>query len=200
MSNDKKEKQESLSQNSILIAEYNYIVQSIFQANEDRARVTNFYLVTLGSFIAAMFSNNLFTLEPSEQMTVNIGFGVLFLLLTFQGTMTLMQLARLRGAWFEGVRAMNQIKNYYKHHFQDQDIEKAFRWGDKTLPKRFKPNSVGFLLAMQVALLSGFSLAAAFVVFTIPIFSRDIILYGGITIIILSVIILMRVFKHIIEK
>lgn len=195
---DEKRKPENLKQDTILIAEYNYIVQSIFQANEDRARVASFYLVTLGSFIAAMFSNDLLSLEPGDQITVNIGFGILFILLTFQGTMTLLQLARLRGAWFEGVKAMNQIKKYYKKHFSD--LDEAFRWGDQNLPKRFKPNSVGFLLAMQVALLSGFSLSAAFAVFASTIFPRDLILYIGIAITILSVFILMLLFKKITEK
>ena len=35
-----------LDVNDILIAEFNYIASTAFQANEDRARVSNYYLMT----------------------------------------------------------------------------------------------------------------------------------------------------------
>ncbi len=41
---------DKLKADSILSAEFNYIANSAFQANEDRAKVTTLYLVTVGSF------------------------------------------------------------------------------------------------------------------------------------------------------
>ena len=38
--------QRPLDVNEILIAEFNYIANTAFQANEDRARVSNYYLMT----------------------------------------------------------------------------------------------------------------------------------------------------------
>jgi hypothetical protein len=39
----------------LLAAEFNYIAQTAIQANEDRARVSSFYLIAVGSLVAAMF-------------------------------------------------------------------------------------------------------------------------------------------------
>jgi hypothetical protein len=50
-----------LNVDTILAAEYNYAAQTAFQANEDRARVTSFYLVTVGSFLAAILSTQFIT-------------------------------------------------------------------------------------------------------------------------------------------
>ena len=43
----------SLDATAVLTAEFEYVAQSAFQANEDRARVTNFYIVSVGSLVAA---------------------------------------------------------------------------------------------------------------------------------------------------
>ena len=39
----------------LLAAEYDYIAQTANQANEDRARVSSFYLIAVGSLVAALF-------------------------------------------------------------------------------------------------------------------------------------------------
>ena len=43
----------------LLAAEYNYIAQTASQANEDRARVSSFYLVAVGSLVAGLLSTQL---------------------------------------------------------------------------------------------------------------------------------------------
>lgn len=197
MTNPDKENNHELSQDAILSAEFGYIAQATFQANEDRARVTHFYLLTLGSFIAAILSNDSPISESSSVNLVNIAFGFLFLFLTFQGVLTMLQLARLRGAWFESVKAMNQIKGYYEEQFPD--IKKAFRWQDKTLPARYKRKSVGYYLALQISLLSGVTLATALGEFLSSFLPMDIILPSGLAVIILSVFILMWLFKRVVE-
>jgi hypothetical protein len=149
-----------LNPNEILTAEYEYIAQSAFQANEDRARVTSLYLVTLGSFIAALFgsqSQNL--LLPHAYWA----FAALFVILFLASLLTLLQLVRLREAWFESVRAMNDIKAYYQAKLPGLALDTAFRWKATSMPAHFKPWSVGFLLALQVTLLGGASAGAAVV-------------------------------------
>jgi len=46
--------QESLDVNEILVTEFEYIAATAFQANEDRARVSNYYLMTAGAAVAAI--------------------------------------------------------------------------------------------------------------------------------------------------
>ena len=54
---------------------------------------------------------------------------------------------------------MNRIKNYYFEHFGP--IKEAFAWSIETAPKKFKINSVGFMLVTQVAILSASALGAS---------------------------------------
>ena len=141
-----------------MTAEFQYIAQSAFQANEDRARVTSFYLVTLGGFIAALLGSQIQNLKVPE---VYWAFVALFAILAIMSVLTLLQLVRLRQAWFDAVEAMNQIKTHYIGKFSD--LEGVFAWYSDSAPKRFKPWSAGFLLAFQVMLLGGASCGASVV-------------------------------------
>lgn len=143
---DKEAKTKRYKSDGIMVAEYEYIAQTAFQAQEDRARVTTFYLVSVGSLFAAFFGT-----QNTPSSTTYWAFAGLFLFLSYFGIVTLRQLIRLRHAWFESARAMNQIKDFLIT--QNNDLEKAFRWNSKTLPDRYKPESVAYLLALQVAML-----------------------------------------------
>ena len=149
---------DKLDPNDILTAEFNYISTTAFQANEDRARVTSFYLASVGSFLAALLSTQ-FLDKNLNSRVLHFGFFGLFALLTILGTITIIQLSRLRAAWYESATAMNQIKEYYISEFPD--LGQAVRWRMDTLPDKFKKDSVAFLLAFQVAILSGLTFAAA---------------------------------------
>lgn len=147
-----------LDPDSILIAEFEYIAQSAFQANEDRARVSNYYFVTAAAAVAAILSAQFQGTSPRE---VFLAFAVLFGTLGGIGFLTTLQLARLRAAWTESARAMNQIKDYYTKRFPDLELDKAFRWTTRTLPPPGKLGSVAFLLALSVIFVSSVSLGAA---------------------------------------
>lgn len=158
---------QKLTRDAILTAEFQYIAQSLFQNNEDRSRVTSFYLITLGSFIAAIFSSTQITaLDPIKAYTA---FAVLFAILALMSLLTILQLLRFREAWFDSAAAMNQIKRYYIERFADQDLGQAFKWKPGELGPKFKLWSVGFLLALQVAALGGASLGAAVIFFGLVI-------------------------------
>src|SRR5512134_1857718 len=86
----------------LLAAEYDYIAQTANQANEDRARVSSFYLIAVGSLLAALFGTQLITPDFFTR-TVSLMFSGLFALLTMLGFSTIMQLARLRAAWHESM-------------------------------------------------------------------------------------------------
>ncbi len=142
----------------LLASEFDYISQTAIQANEDRARVSSFYMIAVGSLVAAMFSTQFFDPNFFTQ-TVDIMFSVLFILLTLLGTSTIMQLARLRAAWYESMLAMNQLKDYMMS--ENKSLAKAFRWTTSTLPPKYKTNSVSYHQALEVALISGLMLGGA---------------------------------------
>jgi len=143
---------------NLIAAEFDYIAQTAIQANEDRARVSSFYLIAVGSLVAALFGTQFF--DPNFfTPTINLTFSGLFILLTLLGTSTILQLARLRTAWHESALAMNQLKDYMMS--QNESLIKAFRWKTGTLPDKFKANSVSYYQAVEVALISGLTLSAA---------------------------------------
>src|SRR5690242_19600282 len=97
----------------LLAAEFSYIADTANQANEDRARVSSFYLIAVGSLVAALFGTQFFQSNSALQsLTINRMFSVLFFLLTLLGGSTILQLARLRGAWYDSMQAMNKIKDF----------------------------------------------------------------------------------------
>ena len=155
---DKPQVPATLSADSLLTSEFDYIAQSAFQANEDRARVSTYYVVTFGTLVGAFFS---LQVENAVLDNLHRALIIVFLTLTLFGISTLLQLVRLRQAWTESVRALNQIKAYYIDQFEATNLNNAFRWQIQTIPKMYKPWSMAFLLALQVALLGGVSLGAA---------------------------------------
>ncbi|HMV29125.1 MAG TPA: hypothetical protein PKE23_07035 [Anaerolineales bacterium] len=144
-----------LNTDEILNSEYQYISQNVFQANEDRSRVTSFYFVAVGSFVAAILGTGF----EAAQSTISLAFFLLFLVLTFMGALTIAQLARLRAAWHEAVEAMDQIKEYYVQHIPE--LESAFKWRAKHIPPTNKRYSIANLMAVEVALLSALTTGAS---------------------------------------
>lgn len=148
-----------LNPDQILTAEFNYIVQAAFQANEDRARVTSFYLVSVGSFLAAILSTQLLA---NLQPVVFWSFGVLFLFLAVLAVTTILQLIRLRKSWFESVLAMNQIKEFYINNLENLNLSNAFRWKTASIPTKNRINSLSFYLTVEVGLFGAAAFGAAF--------------------------------------
>jgi F0F1-type ATP synthase assembly protein I len=181
----------------LLASEFDYIAQTAAQATEDRARVSSFYLIAVGSLIAAMFGTQLLELK-SLPATVNLMFGGLFLLLTLLGTSTIMQLARLRSAWYESMLAMNQLKDYMIN--ENKPLAKAFRWQSSTLPPKYKKNSVSYFQALEVALISGLMCGAALFFLLQAFFMIEAlhwilsILAGG-----LAMVLQLRIYKQILK-
>lgn len=155
MANDESQ----LHSHDLLIAEYNYIAQTAFQTNEDRARYVSFYVLSVGSLIAAIFSSQL---DPAANPSIHWGFAVLFLAVGGMGLLTVWQLVRLRLAWFESICAMNQIKQFYINQAPPAGgIATAFAWTNDKLPHRFKIQSISFMTAAQVAILAGINMGSS---------------------------------------
>lgn len=147
----------SLSPEALLVAEFEYIANSAFQANEDRSKATSFFVVSVGSLVATIFGAQVGggVIEFSQGLFFIL--TALFLVLTLFGILTLLQLARLRLAWYEAALAMNQIKAFYLTRFPD--LEAAFRWRTETLPPLWKWDSISFYMALEVALVTGMTFA-----------------------------------------
>jgi hypothetical protein len=156
----RQEREEELEPGEILLAEYGYIAQTAFQAGEDRARVTSFYLVSVGTLVAAFLSSQL---QNGLQSAIYGAFSALFFVLSLAGLFTILQLVRLRGSWYESIRAMNQIKEFYINRLANEGLADAFRWRNSSIPARYKPWSLSFMLVGQVALLDGATLGAVVV-------------------------------------
>jgi drug/metabolite transporter (DMT)-like permease len=181
----------------LLAAEFDYIAQTAIQANEDRARVSSFYLIAVGSLLAAVFGTQFFD-PTSPSQTVNIMFSGLFALLMLLGASTVMQLARLRAAWHESALAMNQLKDYMMS--VNQSLVKAFRWKTSTLPSKYKRESVSYYQAVEVALISGLMFGAATfffqrAFFQIGVFNWILSALSGVLIIYLQLYLYQRALK-----
>jgi hypothetical protein len=148
-----------LNPNEILKAEFQYAADAAFQANEDRARVTQYYLVTFGTLIGALIS---IPGVPSDLVWIaRLAFGVAFGVLAIMGYLTLRQLIQLRKAWLDSLCAMNQIKDYYVQHVSGNDLAAAFRWTTETIPPPGRRNSIAYSLALMTILLASFALGIA---------------------------------------
>lgn len=146
--------QKPLEPDAILTAEYEYIAQSAFQANEDRARVASFYFVSVGSLVAAMLSTQF---AGGLSPYVYLAFSLLFAILTVLGALTVAQLARLRAAWHSAALAMNEIKEYYIDYFPE--LAGPITW--RKPPEKYKHDSIANMLTIQVALLSAITFGAS---------------------------------------
>jgi len=154
-----KEKSTPVELDELLAAEFNYIAQTAAQAFEDRARVSSFYLIAVGSLIAALLGTQFF--DSKQQLTSNITlmFSGIFLLLTLLGISTVMQLAQLRSAWYDSMLAMNQLKDFAMQ--QHPELANAFRWKTSTLPAKYKRGSVSTYQALEVAVIGGLLFGAS---------------------------------------
>lgn len=180
----------------LLASEYDYIAQTANQANEDRARVSSFYLIAVGSLLAALFSTQFFDPNSlSHSLTINLMFSGLFTLLTLLGVSTIMQLARLRAAWYESMLAMNQLKDFMISQYSE--LGQAFRWTTSTLPSKYKRNSVSYYQAIEVALIGGLMFGAGVFFFQQAFFKIEL-LHWVIAIVIgaLTVLFQLQIYKR----
>jgi len=74
---------------------------------------------------------------------------------------TVIELARLRAAWFESVEAMNTIKEHYISRYPDLAQAIVWRSSQAVMPAKLKLNSVSFMLVLQVGVLGGAALGAS---------------------------------------
>lgn len=155
--------QSDLKAEEILELEFEYARETAAQAQNDRTTIVNLYLLLVGGVgslvlgLPQILSDNT-RVSPTTPIPPN-AYVLLFTLLGVTGFFMLMKLVRLRQAWFESVRAMNQIKKFYLQRFPD--LEAAFLWKADTIPAPGKPWTITFNLSVLVMLLDSTAIAIA---------------------------------------
>jgi hypothetical protein len=149
----------SLRLENMLLEEFNYASVTAYQAQEDRARMFNLYLLligVLGSGLAAVYQLGGGLKSYAGELTV-----ALLLVTGMMGIAFFIKLVRLRQAWRESALAMTLIKEHYIHAF-DLNAPGAinpFYWRLKTLPMGEKRTSTTAVVCGTVAALASICFA-----------------------------------------
>lgn len=154
----------SLRLENMLLEEFNYAGVTAYQANEDRARMFNLYLLligVLGSALAAIYQIGGGLKAFAGELAI-----ALLLVAGLMGVAFFMKLVRLRQAWRESVLAMSLVKEYYIREFNDSapHAVHAFYWRLKTLPTGEKMTSTTAVVCATVASLGSLCIMGAVVV------------------------------------
>lgn len=135
----------------ILKLEFEYARLTASEAMRDRHTMVNYYLLAFGVIATGVLG----ILSREADLPLSIGTLLLWILCAV-GWLYFLKIIRLRQAWHESARAMNQIKDFFIHHdqhFQPEELRPAFRWQAHTLPSPDKPWTVFFYSALLITLL-----------------------------------------------
>lgn len=148
---EKRPRFKPLSSSDILGWEFEYARSTASEAMRDRHTMVNFYLLAFGVIATGVLT------ILSREMDLPLSIGTLLLwILCAVGWLYFLKIIRLRQAWHESARAMNQIKEFYiqhDEHFEPEELRTAFLWQAHTLPSPGKPWTVFFYSALLIALL-----------------------------------------------
>jgi hypothetical protein len=135
----------------ILRLEFEYARITASEAMQDRHTMVNFYLLAFGVIATGVLA----ILSGEADLPQSIGTLLLWIVCAV-GWLYFLKIIRLRQAWHESARAMNQIKEFFiQHdgHFEPEELRPAFRWQAHSLPSPDKPWTLFFYSAVLIALL-----------------------------------------------
>lgn len=142
----------ALKVEQVLDWEFEYARVTASEAMSDRHTMVNFYLIIVGITVSGV------TGAIGTQFSIPPWLGaVLLWLLCGIGWLYFFKLIRLRQAWYDSARAMNQIKEFYILHnqeFPEIELRSAFRWQASSLPAENKPWTLFFFEALLIGFLS----------------------------------------------
>jgi len=150
--------QKFLDASDILGWEFEYARTTASEAIRDRHTMINFYLLGVGVIASGVVA----ILRQDTGLPKATG-TVLLWLLCGVGWLYFLKLVRLRQAWHDSARAMNQIKDFYVQHakdFEPEVLRDAFRWKTQTLPAPDKPWTLYFYSAMLIGFLDSVAYVA----------------------------------------
>ncbi|WIG61616.1 MAG: ADP-ribose pyrophosphatase [Ktedonobacterales bacterium] len=154
----------TLKLETMLMNEFNYVSVTAYQAQEDRTRMFNLYLLLIGVVASALGAIYQFGQQHGNETTSLRGLVVLLLALGgVLGFIFLVNLVRFRQAWRQSAIAMNTIKEFYIEQFRAPfpDVEKAFGWRLNTIPAGEKLGNPTTVVCTTVVVLGSICLAGA---------------------------------------
>jgi 8-oxo-dGTP pyrophosphatase MutT (NUDIX family) len=154
----------TLKLDAMLLEEFNYAGVTAYQANEDRARMFNLYLLVVGvlaSGLGAIYQLGDKVGPYSAPLAL-----VLLVVTGILGIAFFMKLIRLRQAFRESLLSMSTVKEYYIKQFAPQvpDVHTAFRWRLGTIVPGESFGTVTFVICATVALLGSLCFGAAAII------------------------------------
>jgi hypothetical protein len=133
----------------ILRWEFEYAQVTASEAMEQRHTMVNIYLLAAG-----VLTSGVFAVLAREAVLPPVVGTVLLWLLCGIGWIYFLAIIRLRQAWHDSARTMNEIKDFYVRHVQGLEpavLRGAFRWKTETLPGPEKPWSVFHYSVLLIA-------------------------------------------------
>ncbi len=162
----KKSESKTLKAADILQWEFEYARTTASEAMRDRHTMINYYLLAVGIVASGVIA----ILKNDSDLQASAGTALLWGL-CIVGWFYFLKIIRLRQAWHESAKAMNQIKEVYVDKLQGDDkqiLEEALRWRQGTLPPPGKPRTVFHYSAMLIGFLNGVALAAGYALIREP--------------------------------
>jgi hypothetical protein len=150
----------------ILGKEYVYAQNTASEAMRDRHTMIQFYLVLVSVIATGVTA----VIREGLDSSWLVGTVLMWLLLSI-GWLYFLKVIRLRQAWHESARTMNQIKEfyiYYSKNFEGNILRSAFRWHSYTLPKPEKPWTLFFLSAMTISFVDSVAFVVGGILLSIP--------------------------------
>jgi len=141
--------QKPLDASEILGWEFQYAQTTASEAMEQRHTLANLYLLITGAAVSAIAA-----ILGGDPARLRVPGAVLLWVLCGIGWLYFLAIVRLRQAWHDSARAMNQIKDFYIQNakdFEPEVLRTAFRWKANTLPPPEKAWTVFFYSAMIVS-------------------------------------------------
>ena len=153
----------TLEGSDILGLEFEYARTSASGAMQDRHHMMHYYLLVFGiviSGVVAILKTDGSLLDCIEKETIAT---MLLWLLCGVGWFYFLAVVRLRQAWYDSARAMNQIKEFYIQHTKEFDADvfrDVFLWQTQTLPAANRTWTLNFNTATLIGFLDSVAYVA----------------------------------------
>ncbi len=162
----KKSESKTLKAADILQWEFEYARTTASEAMRDRHTMINYYLLAVGIVASGVIA----ILKNDSDLQAGAGTALLWGL-CIVGWFYFLKIIRLRQAWYDSAKAMNQIKEVYVDKSQGEDkdiIGAALRWRKATLPQPGKRWTVFHYSAMLIGFLNAVASAAGYALINEP--------------------------------
>jgi hypothetical protein len=141
-----------LQASDVLGWEFEYARVTASESMQDRHTMVNFYLIATGVIASGVIG----VLGKESSLPPAVGTALLWVLCGI-GWLYFLKIIRLRQAWHDSARAMNQIKDFYiknSDKFAPDLLRTAFRWTPGSLPPPDKRWTVFFYSAVLIGFLN----------------------------------------------